>query len=601
MSEIFNVLYGAPKPEDLVKGFNNAKEEQQIEPKSAIIEPMMGAGFGGTRTKPSSVPYSTLRRMASIPAISAIINTRLNQVARFAKRPKFNGDTGFRIGLKDADEKMTDKQKKRAKEIEDFFLKTGWKKNRIRKDNFNTFLRKITRDTLELDAMTFEKVSTLGGSLKGAQDIAEIWAIDSATVELVINNPIGDGTNYELPVYKPETRSGMANAGDIAYVQKVNGMTTAEYTEDELAYAIRNPRTDINYTDFGMSELETLIEIVTGIVNGVRYNTSYFSASHLPQGVMEIVGKYKDQHLEAFKRHWKNLTEGASGKWSVPVMALEDGQGFKFTPFKNSNRDMEFNEFLEFLFNIACAVYQIDPNEVGFKSWTSSNSMSSSDNTEKKIDSSLDKGFHPLMEFLSDTFNSEIVDLIDEDFVFEWVGVSDEDEDKKLERMKTELEAGIKTVNEIRKENDMELIEEDWANAPANPQLIQVYMAKIQQEQAEQQQQQAQAQGDQERQNAVEDGNVAHERQKEIMDKQHEHAMAQKGVDQLHDRNKLVNTHKQNMEAKGADHKHQKDIAKMTAEQKAKADAQKAKTSKIKKSIEDDFRSKGIEIDWSDY
>lgn len=599
MSEVLTIWNRAPKPNELSKGLNeDAGTEVYIEPKSAVIDPLSGAGYGGTRGKPTSVPYSTLRRMAQIPAISAIINTRLNQVARFSKRPRYKGDPGFRIGLKDKESKMTDAQKKRAKEIEDFFLKTGWERSKIRKDNFNTFLRKITRDALTLDAMTFEKVSTVRGEIRGKQEIAEVWAVDSATIELVINNPLGEGTDYNLPEYAPVTKSGRAHNDDIAYVQKVNGLVTAEYTEDELAFAIRNPRTDIDYTDFGMSELETLIEIVTGIVNGVRYNTSYFSHSHLPQGVLEIVGKYEDKHLEAFKRHWKTITDGASGKWSVPVMGLEEGQGFKFTPFKNSNRDMEFNEFLEFLFNIACAVYQIDPNEVGFKSWTSGSGMTQSDNTQAKMDASQDKGFHPLMDFLSDTFNSEIIDLIDEDFVFEWVGVSEEDEDKKLERYKSEIESGLKVVNEVRKELDMEEIDEPWANAPGNPQLIQVFMNGLQQEQAEQQQQQQTEQAGIDRENAVQDGEDAHKRQLEVMDKQHAQTMEQKGLDQMHDRNKVVNTHKNTMEAKTADHKHQKDIAKMTAEQKAK-DSKKKES--LKKSIEDDFRRLGFDVDWQDY
>lgn len=588
MSEILDIYSRAPKPGELRKALNEANSDY-IPPKSAIIDPLnQTSSYGGTRDKPTAIPYRTLRRMSQVPAISAVINTRLNQVAKFSKRPRYSGDTGFQIALKDKETKMTDAQKKRAKEIEDFFLKTGWKRNKIRKDNFNTFLRKITRDSLTLDVLTFEKVGTFGASVRGKQDVSEIWAMDGATIELVVNNPIGEGSTSEIPVYKPETRSGIKNIGDIAYVQKVNGRITAEYTEDELAFAIRNPRTDLDYVDFGMSELETLMEIVTGIVNGVRYNTSYFSHSSLPQGVLEIVGRYKDEHLQAFKRHWKTLTDGASGKWSVPVMGLEEGQGFKFTPFKTSNRDMEFNEFLEFLFNITCAVYQIDPNEVGFKSWTSSNSMSSSDNTEAKITSSQDKGFVPLMDFLSDTFNSEIIDLIDEDFVFEWVGVSDEDEDKKLERQKSELESGVKTVAMVWKENDVDTTEmekenggklPDWAHAPANPQLIQVYMNGIQAEQADQQAQQQQAQGDVERQNAVEDGDIGHKRQLEIMDKQHQ----------------------QGLEAKKMDQEHQTKITKMTAEQKAQADKQKAQKSQIKKSIEDDFRSSGIEIEWGEY
>lgn len=582
MSEILDYINRAPHPDELLKAMNDHNGEQPFQPKSAIIDPMNMLYMGGTRGKPTPIPYETLRRMAQIPAVSAIINTRLNQVARFAKRPRFNGDIGFRIGLKDSDSKMSDGQRKRAREIEDFFLRTGWERNKVRKDNFNTFLRKITRDSLTLDVMTFEKVATHKGEL------AELWAIDAGTIELVINNPTGEGNNYQLPVYKPETRSALNHIGDIAYVQKINGTTVAEYTEDEFAFAIRNPRTDILFTDFGMSELETLMEIVTGIVNGVRYNTSYFSHSNLPQGVLEIVGRYQEKHLESFKKQWKSLTTGSAGKWATPVMAMEEGQGFKWTPFKNSNRDMEFNEFLEFLFNIACAVYQIDPNEVGFKSWTSGSGMTQSDNTQTKIDESKDKGFIPLMTFLSDTFNSEIVDLIDEDFVFEWVGLDEEDIDKKLERQKLELEMGKKTVEEVRKEDDLDDIFDDegkpasWTKAPANQTLIQVFTADMQAKQAEaqqaQQQEQQQAQGEKERANQLEDGETSHKRQLEVMEKQHQ----------------------QGLEAKQVDHTHQTNLTKITTEQKAQQATSKQKD-QIKKSIETDFKTLGIDIDWADY
>lgn len=567
MSDVLEIWNQAPKPGELTKAMNEGKTSELIVPKSAIVDPINASYYGGTRAKPTSVPYAVLRRMAQIPAIAAVINTRLNQVASHAKRPRFNGDKGFRIALKDRDKKMSKAQKERAKEIEEFFLMTGWERNAVRKDNFNQFLRKITRDSLTLDVMTFEKVGKLKGHLKGKMDLAELWAIDAATVELVVNNPIGEGATHELPVYKPVTRSGIANIGEIAYVQKVNGVIAAEYTEDDMAFAVRNPRTDLDYVDFGMSELEVLIEIVTGIVNGVRYNTSYFSHSNLPQGVLSIIGKYEDEHLEGFKRHWKTLTQGAAGKWSVPVMTTQDGAGFQWTPFKNSNKDMEFNQFLEFLFNISCAVYQIDPNEVGFKSWTAGNSMTRSDNTKEKMEGSKDKGFVPLMNFISDTFNSEVVDLIDDEFVFEWVGVDDEDEDNKLNRQKLEIDMGKKTIAEIRKEDDMEeILGNDgkpaaWTLAPANPQLLQVYMQEMQMAQAEGDKEDQQKQSEVERQYALEDGEVGHARQLEIMDKQHQQTLEQK-----------------TMEQKMAPKKEQ-----------------------LKKSIEDNFRQAGFEIDWQDY
>ena len=586
MSEILNIWNNAPKAEELTKAMVDEMNERRKkpEPKSAIIDPVSMMTVGATRGKPTHVPYRTLRQMAKVPAISAIINTRLNQVGRFARRPRYDGDMGFRIGLKDRTKRMTDEQKARAYEIEEFFLKTGWQRNKIRKDNFNQFLRKITRDSLEIDAMVFEKVPDMRG------EVAEVWAVDASTIELVVNNPIGD-INYDVPVYEPVTKKGLkARAEDIAYVQMVSGRPVAEYTEDDLAYAIRNPRTDLLYADFGMSELETLMEIVTGIVNGVRYNTSYFNHSSLPQGVLEIVGRYNDNHLESFKRHWKVLTSGASGKWAVPVMAMEEGQGMKFTNFKNSNRDMEFNEFLEFLFNIASAVYQIDPNEVGFKSWTSNNGMMSSDNTAEKMTQSKDKGFVPLMYFLSDTFNSEIVDLIDPDYVFEWVGVDEEDEDVKLARMEKRLTIGYTTVNEERKENDKDEIEEDWANAPGNATLIQVYMAKINQELGLASEASNLEQSGAEKDFQKENDEQTHSRNMEVMDKEHEQTKEQKQMD--HDHQKEMEQMKQ---------KHAHELADKQAKHQATQDKGKDKKPLKKSFNASDEDTTNISIEWDDY
>lgn len=586
--DILSIWQSAPKGDTLLKSM----QAQAQEPKSAIIDPYNYMSMStGTRSKPTAMPYSTLRRMANVPAIAAIINTRLNQVARYARRPRFDSDMGFEIVLKDPKARMTDAARKRAMEIEDFFLKTGAIPNRKRKDNFNTFLRKITRDTLTLDAMVWENVPNLKGGM------SEIWAVDAATIELVANAPVSEV--HTLPVYVPQTRAGFKLGGEIAYVQRINGQITAEYTEEEMAFAIRNPRTDINFTDFGLSELEVLVEIVTGILNGVHYNTTYFTHSHMPQGVLEIVGKYEDKHLEGFKRHWKQLTSGAAGKWATPVMALEEGSGFKFTNFKNSNKDMEFNEFLEFLFNIASAVYQIDPNEVGFKSWTSnSGAMGKSDNTAEKIETSKDKGFIPLMNFLADTFNSEIVDRIDPEFEFNWIGVDEQDEDKKLERQEKLLSTGVKTVRMVWQENDVDLDEvaknyggelPKWIDAPANPQLIQVYMAEAGLNQPQG------APGEE-----GEDPNAEADNQQAQADDQH--AKAQEMADDSHEKDleKMEKEHEQTVELEKLKHKHTMEAKKHDAKTKPKPAPGKPGGKALQKSIETDDMVE-VTFSWNDY
>jgi len=585
MSDILDIYEQAPKAEELLKAFDSGKlsNVKINEPKSAIIDPYDVEGIMGLRAKPTAITFSTLRSMAQVPAIAAIINTRLNQVARFARRPRFEGDMGFKIVLKDSDATMTDPQKKRAFEIEEFFMRTGAAPNARRKDNFDSFLRKIVRDTLTLDAMVWENVASKRG------EASEVWAVDGTTIEIVSSNPAGE--EAQVPVYEPITNRGKKDSGHIAYVQKIDGQIVAEYTEDELTYAIRNPRTDIRTVDFGMSELETLIEIVTGIMNSIRYNTSYFSNSHLPQGVLEVVGKVKDEHLEAFSRHWKTMTEGAGGKWSVPVLGISEGAGVKFTPFHNSNRDMEFNEFLEFLFNIACAVYQIDPTEVGFKSWTSGNSMSASDNTEAKMDQSKDKGFIPLMQFLANTFNSQIVDHIDDEYCLMWVGIDEEDEDAKWNRYKIQIDSGVVQVAEVRKKEDMEeVLDEEgkpasWTLAPGNTVLMQVFMSELQAKQQAEQAEQQQAQQGQEQEQAQATSDDAHKKNLEVMDKQHGQSIDMQNLQHKHD-----------MEGKSADQKHQTNIEAM--KQKAAAKAKPGQP--IKKSLNDDEPLEVI-IDWADY
>lgn len=521
------------------------------DPKSFFIDPTNILNFVGTKAKPSAISYTVLRAMAiRAKPVAAIIHTRLNQVARFARRPSYQGDTGFKITLKDPDKEPTEAQKKRAKQIEEALLTTGFIKNRKRKDNFNMFLRKLVRDSLVLDAMAFENVYSRRGQL------VEWWAVDGATIEMVVDMAVPNG---EFTVYEPVTKRGYIDRGNIAYVQRIFGEVTAEYTEDELAYAIRNPRTDVDLALFGLSELEILIETVTNILNAERYNGAYFSHSNLPQGVLEIVGKYEQEHLEAFKRAWEALISGAIGKWKVPIMALEEGQGLKFTPFKQSSRDMEFHQWLEFLTGIACAVYQIDPVEIGFKPYSAGRSSGQRSEAEaSRFDQSKDRGFFPLMQFLSEIINFEIVDRIDPEYKFEWVGLNEEDHDHREKMRNDRIASGFSVVAEERAAEDKKpiedlmresgLFEEDeikqiakWSYFPAN----QVLMSAIAQHQQWQQQNQ-QMQGQQEF-----DGK-------------------QKEADRQHQLQLLEKQHMQDLEKQGYSHEKAKEMAKVQAEEDIK-------------------------------
>jgi hypothetical protein len=269
--------------------------------------------------------------------------------------------------------------------------------------------------------------------------------------------------------------------------------------------------------------------------------------------------------------------------------------------------------------------------------------MGKSDNTAEKMESSKDKGFIPLMNFVADTFNSEIVDRLSEDFEFQWIGVDEEDEDQRMERDKSALEAGIKTVNEVRKSRDLEVIPAQWADAPANAQLIQVFMAEsgLGQQQdpnadpndpnAEADIQQAQA--DDQHEKGKEMADDGHEKELEKMDKQHEQTIEAKKLDHAHqlkmesvkaanaqkmakdkpkddgkkaekpsedpddkhdkELEKMDIQHKQNLKEKQVDHKNNVELEKVKAKSKPKP--------AIKKSLTSEDEMVTVTISWDDY
>jgi len=217
--------------------------------------------------------------------------------------------------------------------------------------------------------------------------------------------------------------------------------------------------------------------------------------------------------------------------------------------------------------------------------------MSASDNTEAKMDQSKDKGFIPLMQFLANTFNSQIVDHIDDEYCLMWVGIDEEDEDAKWNRYKIQIDSGVVQVAEVRKKEDMEeVLDEEgkpasWTLAPGNTVLMQVFMSELQAKQQAEQAEQQQAQQGQEQEQAQATSDDAHKKNLEVMDKQHGQSIDMQNLQHKHD-----------MEGKSADQKHQTNIEAM--KQKAAAKAKPGQP--IKKSLNDDEPLEVI-IDWADY
>lgn len=423
--------------------------------------------YRGIREKQyTRVTYEVLRRMArSCEPMAAIIQLRCNQAGNYAKLPEYESDAGFKITTRDPKQKIRRAESKEIKRLEDLFLHTGMKINPDREDNFDAFIRKIVRDSLILDAYAFEIVP---GLQPRKFPVSEFYAVDAGTIRLANED------RYQPEIYEEDS-------GRIAYIQQIDGRIVAEFRRDQLAYGIRNPTTEVKSNGYGVSELEIAINLITSILFGMQYNTNYFKNNSTPRGILNLVGNYTSEDLEAFKRQWRAQMEGVTNAWRTPIMASEDGQGLSFVPLdQKGNRDMEYHLWLDFLVNFLCAIYLVNPSELGIKGYNPHGASLNEGSKDKDIEAGEDKGLVPLLSNIGNTLNTKVVQRINPDFRLQWTGIRQDDKKQKSVYYQSLMAAGIMTANEVRTQGfDLPEIPEKWANAPANPTLFSAWHQEV--------------------------------------------------------------------------------------------------------------------------
>jgi hypothetical protein len=156
---------------------------------------------------------------------------------------------------------------------------------------------------------------------------------------------------------------------------------------------------------------------------------------------------------------------------------------------QSSNRDMEFNAWMDFLIKLTCSVYSMDPIEVNFKYGNSGQkgAMQEQSNREK-ITESKERGLRPLLGHLSSLINRNIIWPLNENFEFCFVGLDSSTRDEAA-KLQTQQVKSYRTVDEIRAEEDLEPMPEGEGAVILDPTWLQ---ARAQKAQADQQAQMAQ-------------------------------------------------------------------------------------------------------------
>jgi hypothetical protein len=243
-----------------------------------------------------------------------------------------------------------------------------------------------------------------------------------------------------------------------SYIQMVNGIVRNTYTRSELAFGVRNPRSDIYIQGYGYSELEQLITIITAHLFAEEYNRRFFMQGSAPKGILNFKGdNLTPDQLEAFKRQWRANLEGVENSWRTPIMQAE--QGVDWIDLHPSNQEMEYSMWIEYLIKITCAVFLIDPAELNFDMHGGVQQTPLFESSQEwKLKASRDRGLKPMLRFIAKMINDQIVHKLDDHFTFDFLGLDELTEQEKLEVNKEKL-ASYMTLNEIRRADDLPDVE----------------------------------------------------------------------------------------------------------------------------------------------
>lgn len=443
--------YNSDDPHNIMKAVQYIEKQKnaQDQLKSFLFDPDISSlNTNNYRVPTKNVSYQTLKRMARTPVIRTVIGTRVDQVAGFAEAVNNEQEKGWMIRRKKSifDEKtdLSAQEKKEITAITKFIMEGGSTDNKWQFESFEEYLRQMTNDSLSIDQICVENVYSRGGKL------VQYYPVDGATIRLVDDTDTVNLSQYTEKYlgYWPK------------YCQVWQEQVCAFYYPWEMTFGVRNKVTDILANGYGISELEDMVNIVTWLLFGMQYNGNFFSQGSNPKGFFSIEGNVPPNALNDFKQMWRNTISGVQNSHKVPV--LESGSSkVNWIDMQQSNKDMEFDNWLEFLIVISCCMYKIDPSECGFNLKKSNSQIFGQDGQKQRLRHSQTKGLTPILKLIQRIITKYIVEQLKDyngdKYEYIFCGVETEDQQVALDMDVKKIGAGLISLEDgFRKYSDRE-------------------------------------------------------------------------------------------------------------------------------------------------
>lgn len=302
------------------------------------------------------------------PWIRAAINLRRTQVSR-AK---------WDIVAVDSDSPVNPKKVAQIKAL--------LRKPNPKMESWRSLIEPVVEDVLVLDQGALEVETTNGGRIgTSGKPIAAIYSKDAARI---VFDSSWDGSDPKAPRY---------------YEFDDDGREAARFLNDELIVIISNP---VTYSPLGLSPLEVLAETIEADLAAAAYNAKAVMAA-APPGVLHLGEGVRADQVDAFRAYWDAEIAGRS-----QIAITGGGKGMQWMPLASSNRDMQFMEWQVYLARKICAVFGVQPQDIGIGFDVNRSTA------DVGAAFTQDVGIAPLLDLIAEYLTREIVWRYDENLRF---------------------------------------------------------------------------------------------------------------------------------------------------------------------------------------
>lgn len=293
------------------------------------------------------------------------------------------------------------------------------------RDDYTTGMKRALLDYLVIDTMVLEVVRDVGD-----EPIA-IVPLDAATIREDVD-PHGRRRGFL------QTLPG-----------RIGLTTDVQFKPDDLIYIQGHPSTD---SIWGLAPLESIALEVGSHLYATKHNADQFTSGNMSDNLLLVVGEAK-QALEDLNS-WMEANRGKAHLLpSLNLPAGQMGASAQLLKLVTSNRDMEFMQFIYWLFRLICAVFQVEPNQVILLE-----TMATKASTEEMSEIHAQKGLWPDLIAISSAFTRSVVSRFHPFLEFAYVEADKLDAGEEASVFAT-LVAGGLPLNEARERSGLKPIE----------------------------------------------------------------------------------------------------------------------------------------------